>query len=205
MPSALTEAISTKSRRWIFGTMLAFGIIGLSASFVLSNEKIHTLENPDAVLSCTLNIVLDCSVVMKTWQAKAFGFTNSFIGLMGYSVVIGAAVVGLTGARLPRWFWRTALICYFLGLVFAYWLFFQSVYVIEVLCIWCLIVTFATTLVFGAMERFSLRNNLLNLPAPIDTRVQRFLDKGFDKLVLASWLLLMFLLVLMKFGDGLFL
>src|SRR5687768_5749848 len=120
-----------RSKQWIFGTMLAFGILGLLAAFVLSVEKIHLLQNPNAVLSCSFNLVLDCSMVMKTWQASLFGFPNSFIGLMGYSVVIAVAVVGLAGANLPKWFWRTALICYGLGAVFAYWLFFSSVYAIE--------------------------------------------------------------------------
>ena len=78
-------------RKWIFGTMLAFGIAGLAASFVLAVEEFHLLKDPNAVLSCTINLVLNCSEVMKTWQASVFGFPNMFIGLMGYSVVITTA------------------------------------------------------------------------------------------------------------------
>ena len=190
---------------WIFGTMLAFGILGLLAAFVLSVEKIHLLQNPSAVLSCSFNLVLDCSTVMKTWQASLFGFPNSFIGLMGYSVVITVAVVGLAGANLPKWFWRTALICYGLGAIFAYWLFFSSVYVIEVLCPWCLLVTLATTMVFAALKHYVLRENIWQFSKSFNAKVQLCLDKDFDKLFFASWLVFLVALVFIKFGDSLFL
>ena len=185
--------------------MLAFGILGLLAAFVLSVEKIHLLQNPSAVLSCSFNLVLDCSTVMKTWQASLFGFPNSFIGLMGYSVVIAVAVIGLLGANLPKWFWRTALICYGLGALFAYWLFFSSVYVIEVLCPWCLLVTLATTMVFAALKHYVLRENIWNFSKSFNAKVQLWLDKDFDKLFFASWLVLLVALVFIRFGDSLFL
>lgn len=191
--------------RWVFGTMLAFGILGLVAAFVLSVEKIHLLQNPSAVLSCTFNLVLDCSTVMKTWQASLFGFPNSFIGLMGYSVVITVAVVGLAGVKLPKWFWRAALICYGLGAIFAYWLFFSSMYAIEVLCPWCLLVTLATTMVFATLKHFALRENVWNFSKSFNTKVQMWLDKDFDKIFFASWLVLLTALVFIKFGDSLFL
>ncbi len=190
--------------RWIFGTMLAFGIIGLLASFVLSVEKIHLLQNPNAVLSCSFNLVLDCSTVMKTWQATLFGFPNSFIGLMGYAVVITVAVLGLTGAKMPRWFWRTAVICYGLGAIFAYWLFFSSVYVIQVLCPWCLLVTLSTTMVFATLKHFVLRENIWNFSKHNNVIVQKYLDKDFDKVFFAAWLVLLTALVFIKFGDSLF-
>lgn len=198
-----TKAARNASK-WIFGTMLAFGIVGLIASFVLSIEEIHLLKNPDAVLSCSFNLVLDCSTVMKTWQANLFGFPNPFIGLMGYSVVITVAVVGLAGARLPQWFWRAAIICYGLGALFAYWLFFNSVFVIEVLCPWCLFVTVATTFIFASLKHFTLRENIWNFKKPANQKIQAWLDKDFDKLIVASWLVLLTALVFIKFGESLF-
>lgn len=194
-----------QAARWIFGTMLVFGIVGLIAAFVLSVEEIHLLKNPDAVLSCSFNLVLDCSAVMKTWQANLFGFPNPFIGLMGYSVVITVAVVGLVGARLPKWFWRAAIICYGLGAFFAYWLFFNSVYVIQVLCPWCLFVTFATTMVFATLKHYVLRENIWNFSKEFNAKMQFLLNKDYDKLFFASWLVLLTALVFIKFGDSLFL
>ena len=190
--------------RPLFITMLVFGIIGLITSFVLSIEEFHLLKNPDAVLSCSLNLVLNCSEVMKTWQASVFGFPNMFIGLMAFPVVITTAVVALLGAQLPRWFWLTATICFGLGLVFAYWLFFNSVYVIQVLCPWCLVITATTTILFETIMRYSLRENIFNFKKKANASIQKFLDQDYDKLLTASWMVLLVVLVVLKFGTDLF-
>jgi uncharacterized membrane protein len=194
----------SKSNRWIFGTMLAFGIIGLIVSFILSVEEIHLIKNPNAVLSCSINIVLNCSTVMQTWQASVFGFPNMLIGLMSYPVVITVAVVALQGARLPRWFWITANVCYGLGAIFAYWLFFNSVYIIEVLCPWCLVITFATTILFATITHYNLRENTFKLNKNMNNVVQTYLKKDYGKLVVAAWIVLMIALVVLKFGESLF-
>lgn len=193
-----------KSNRWIFGTMLAFGIVGLIVAFVLANEEFQLLKDPNAVLSCSINLVLNCSEVMKTWQASAFGFPNVFIGLMAYPVVITTAVVGLIGAKLPRWYWRAATICYALGAVFAYWLFFQSLYAIQILCPWCLIVTFSTTILLATITHYALRENIFSLPKAAHKKIQTFLANDYGKILTASWIVLLFVLVYLKFGEGLF-
>jgi uncharacterized membrane protein len=184
--------------------MLTFGIIGLMASFVLSIEEFHLLKNPDAVLSCSFNFVLDCSTVMKTWQASVFGFPNMFIGLMGYPVVITVAVAGLSGAQFKRWFMVAAYICYGLGLLFAYWLFFNSVYVIEVLCPWCLVVTFATTILFATITHYTLQENTINLSDRAHKRVQELMARDIHKMVTAGWIVLLIALIFIKFGESLF-
>lgn len=193
-----------RSNKWIFGTMLIAAIAGLLAAFTLTVEKFHLLENPDAVLSCSFNVVLNCASVMKTWQASVFGFPNSLIGLMGYSVVITVAVAALSGVKFSKRFLITAQICYGLGLIFAYWLFFQSVFAIQVLCPWCLVVTFVTTIIFDTLLRYNLRENIFSLSKKNHKIVSEWLRKDYDKLVVASWIVLMIALVFIKFGEGLF-
>ena len=194
-----------RSNKWIFGTMLVFGLAGLGASFVLTLEKIHLLQNPDAILSCSINIVLNCSTVMETWQSSVFGFPNMLVGLMAYPVVITVAVAGLAGVKFPRPFLIAANSCYLLGALFAYWLFFQSVYAIEVLCPWCLIVTFATTILLATITHYNLRENTFGLNKKHNQVAQAFLAKDFGKLLTAGWLVLLIGLVFIKFGDSLFL
>ncbi|MBH1979912.1 vitamin K epoxide reductase family protein [Candidatus Saccharibacteria bacterium] len=188
----------------LFAVMLAFGIIGLSASFVLSVEEIHLLKNPDATLSCSINLVLNCATVMQTWQATAFGFPNMFIGLMGFPIVIMIALLGLSRVAFPRWF----AIGMELGIVFwtcfAYWLFFNSVYDIQVLCPWCLVVTFTMTMLLAASTFYTIRKNSFGLNSSIHGKLTRFIDKGYYQLLVASWIVLMIALVILKFGDGLF-
>lgn len=184
---------------YIFGTMLVCGVLGLIASFLLSVERVEQLINPDSQLFCDVNAIFNCSTVMQTWQAKVFGFPNSFIGLMAYPIVITLAVSALAGARFPRWFMITAQICFGLGLIFAYWLFFQSVYVIQVLCPLCLVVTTVTTLLFETLLRYNLRENVFGLPSAIHKKVRSWLKKDYDKLIAGAWLALMLALVLIQF------
>lgn len=184
--------------------MLAFGILGLAASFVLAVEEFHLLKNPDAVLSCSFNLVLNCSTVMKTWQASVFGFPNMFIGLMGYPVVITVAVAGLAGVQFKRWFLLAATICYGLGLLFAYWLFFSSLYVIEVLCPWCLVVTLATTILFATIIHHVLRENTFGFSEVTHQKVQELLARDIHKVVTVGWIVLLVALIVLKFGESLF-
>lgn len=193
-----------RSDKFIFGTMLAFGVIGLIASFVLAVEEFHLLQNPDSVLSCTFNLVLNCATVMKTWQATVFGFPNMFIGLMGFPMVIMIALLGLSRVNFPRWFLISAQVGYAFWALFAYWLFFNSVYDIQVLCPWCLVVTFCMTMLTATITHYNLRENIFNFNASTNKKIQEFLFKDYDKLAVASWVVLLVALVFLKFGDALF-
>lgn len=192
---------SQKSDTSTFTMLVVLGALGLLASFLLSVERIEQLVNPNSQLFCDVSAIFNCSTVMQTWQAKVFGFPNSFIGLMAYPVVITLGVAGLAGARFPRWFMLLAQACFGLGLIFAYWLFFQSVYVIQVLCPLCLVVTVSTTLLFETLLRYNLRENTFLLQANIHKRVLAWLKKDYDKLLVGAWLALMLALVLLQFPS----
>ncbi len=193
-----------RSNAWIFGTMLVFGVTGLIASFVLAVEEFHLIKNPDAILSCSFNLILNCATVMKTWQASVFGFPNMYIGLMGFPLVIMIAALGLSQVRLPRWFLVAANAGIIFWTLFAYWLFFNSVYVIQVLCPWCLVVTFSMTMLSATITHYNLQHNTFRLSKSLDKKVQSFLGKDYGKLVTAAWIVLLIALVFAKFGDSLF-
>lgn len=194
----------SKSYNWIFGTMLAFGITGLIASFTLAVEEFHLLKNPDTILSCSFNLVLNCAAVMKTWQASVFGFPNMFIGLIGFPMVIMIALLGLSKVQFPRWFLIGAEIGFVFWTLFAYWLFFNSLYAIEVLCPWCLVVTFSMTMLSATITRYNLKQNTFGFTKVTHKKVERFLSKDFDKVIVATWIFLLIALVFIKFGDSLF-
>lgn len=192
------------SLSWTFGVMLLFGIVGLIASFILAVEEFHLLKNPDAVLSCSFNLVLNCAAVMKTWQASVFGFPNMFIGLIGFPMVIMISLLGLSRVSFPRWFLIGAQIGYVFWTLFAYWLFFSSVYVIQVLCPWCLIVTFSMTLLTATITHYNLQHNTFGLSHKMNKKVEQFIKKDYDKLAVAIWIVLLIALIFLKFGDALF-
>lgn len=187
-----------------YWAMLLAAIPAFIAAFVLSVEKLEILKNADAVLSCSINLVLNCASVMKTPQASVFGFPNSYLGIMGFAIVIAVAMGGLLGNKHSRAYLVTAQVFYTLGLILAYWLFFQSVYVIQVLCPWCLIVTATTTVIFESLLYINLRENNFRFNKKVNSNIQKLLDKGVDQLIVATWLVLMVILVVVKFGDGLF-
>ena len=193
-----------KSDRVLFSVMLLGGLAALIASFVLTLEKFHLYDDPNAILSCSINLVLNCTTVMETWQSEVFGFPNMIIGLMAYSVVVTMALAGLAAVKFPRWWLIVQNIGFGLGLLFAYWLFFQSLYDIQVLCPWCLIVTTATTLIFSSMLHYNLKQNTFKFAEKTNKRVQRFLSAGYHQMIVLAWIALMVVLVFLKFGQDLF-
>ena len=153
--------------------MLISSVIGLFASLVLSIEAVTLAANPAAVLSCDFSSKISCGVVAETWQAQLFVWPNSFLGLIAEPVVT-VAVAALGGVRFPRWFMLTAQAIYTLGFVFAWWLFYQSYFVIGALCPWCLLITVTTTLVFMSMSRVNI------LDGNFGTGIQRALTPALS-------------------------
>lgn len=210
MFNKVTEAITHKDEKRVIRTaywiLFTGAVLALIAAFVLSMEKIHLMNNPDAVLSCTFNLVLNCATVMQTWQASVFfGIPNMYIGLMAFPVIITVAVAALWGgANFSKSFLKAANVGVLMGTIFAYWLFFNSVYVIQVLCPWCLIVTFSCTIMLGALTHITLRQNAWELSKKANEKVQKFLKNGYHELVVASWIVLMIALVFIQFGVALF-
>ena len=197
------EEKKIRDNRWIFASMLVGAICSLIASFVLSVEAVELAANPDAVLSCSINVVVNCATVALHPSASLFGFPNAFLGLMAEPVVITVAIAGLAGTKFPRFFMFAAQIGYTLGLIFAYYLLYTSFFTIGALCPWCLLVTLTTTLVWFAITRYNIRENNLYLPKRAQKALATFVDKDFDKLVLGSIIVIVIAAILLKYGNAL--
>ena len=193
-----------RDNRWIFTSMLVGAVLSLLASFVLSVEAIEIAKNPNAQLSCSVNIVLNCATVAAHPSATFMGFPNSFIGMMAEPVVIAVAIAGLAGVKFPRRFMFTAQIFYTAGLLFALGLLYVSMFIIQALCPWCLLVTLTTILVWFALTRYNIREDNLYLPKKLSKRAHAWLDKDYDKLVMAALIFVIVAGIFLKYGDGLF-
>lgn len=189
---------SDRNRYFIFGEMLLFATLSLVASFVLSYDALILAKNPDAVLSCTINAVLDCAKVGNTWQANVFGFPNAFLGLISEPVVMTIAVASLCRTRFPRWFMFTANVVYLLGVIFAYWLLVQSTFYIGALCPWCILVTLSTTFVFWSMTKWNILEENLYLPPRAQQRALAFVNGGWMTITLMAWLAFVVLFEILK-------
>ena len=193
-----------KDNRWIFTSMLVGAILGLIAAFVLSVEALQLAEDPDAVLSCSVNVILNCATVANDPTATMFGFPNSFLGLISEPIVITVAIAGLAGVRFPRLFMFGAQVGYTLGFIFALYLFAISFFVIGALCPWCLLVTLTTTFVWFAITRYNIREDNLYLSKALSKKAKWWIAKDYDKLTLGIIVVVLVAAILLKYGNGIF-
>lgn len=140
------------------------GILGFFAAFILTVEKIELIINPNYVPTCNISPLISCGSVMNTWQASAFGFPNSLLGIAGFAIVATVGVALLAGATFKRWFWIGLQLGTVFGVVFVHWLFIQSVYRIEALCPYCMVVWAVTIPIFWYTTLYNLRTG--NIPTP---------------------------------------
>ena len=196
LPSYETEAARRAWRRRTSLEMIISGSIGLFTSFVLSIEAWQLAADSSARFGCDISSVLSCSTVAQTWQARILGFPNAFLGIFFEAVVLAISVAIFAGVKFPRWYMLGTNLLYTIALFFAFWLFGQSYFIIQVLCPWCLLITLTTTLVFGGIARINIRDRVI--PAPEGLR--RIVAQGLDW---ALWGLIVFgvlAMVVAKYG-----
>jgi uncharacterized membrane protein len=120
---------SVKAEVFLAHWMIVLSAIGLSASVILSIEKIEILTHPNHIASCSISPIVACSPIIASSQASAFGFPNSFIGIFGFSAVFVAAMTILAGgAKLHKAWWRTLLAGILFGVLFCLWLIHEGVF-----------------------------------------------------------------------------
>jgi uncharacterized membrane protein len=173
--------------------LVVLGTIGLLAAFMLTVDKFRLLEDPTFTPACDINPVLSCGSVMVTDQASAFGFPNPLLGLIGFSVAVTIGVVLATGTRLPVWVMTGLAAGSVAGLVFIHWLAFQSLYRINALCPWCMVVWSVTIPI-------AVWSVLVALRLSADSGVARALWSVRYLLVL-FWYLVILVLILVRFWD----
>lgn len=124
--------------RTLYAVMTAGSAIGMIAAFLQTLEKLTLIKNPDSSLYCNLNSVFSCSNVLNSPQASVFGFPNSIMCLVLFTIFFSVALVGLGGGAITRKVRQAiqALSVFTLG--FALWFLWQSTYNIRSLCIFCL-------------------------------------------------------------------
>ncbi|MDB5175650.1 MAG: rane protein-like protein [Candidatus Saccharibacteria bacterium] len=177
--------------------LIAIGIIGLIAAFVITDEKIKILQDPNYKPSCSLNPVISCGSVMQSKQASFFGFPNSFIGLAAFPMVATVGIAMLAGATFKRWFWLCLNLGTLLGVVFVHYLFFQSVYRIHALCPYCIAVWIVTITSFIYVTLYNLQTGVITVKGRLKKQVS-FIQRHHGD-ILAVWLLLIFGLILHHF------
>ncbi len=177
--------------------LIVAGIIGLIASFVITIEKLHLLQNPAYNPSCSINPVVSCGPIMASKQASAFGFPNPILGLIGFAFVLNVGVSMLAGGKFKRWYWLLFNFGTLFGVVFVHWLIFQSLYSIKALCIYCIAVWIVTIPTFLYTTLFNLQAGNIKVPAKYEKAILFIIRQHLNILVI--WYFIITLMVLFQF------
>lgn len=199
MPRKATKAVEPTSslEKFIPYLLIIGGIIGIICSFIISVDKVQLLENPNFKPTCDLNPIVSCGSVMASKQGSAFGFPNPWIGLAAFAVLVTVGVAILAGAKFKRWFWLGLQGGITVGLLFAYWLLYESVYRIKALCPYCLTVDVVVITTFWYVGLYLLDTQLLKLPPRWQSAAGVIRRHHLDILVL--WFVVLILVILKHF------
>lgn len=186
------------TQRTVYGLITAGGALGLAASFLETIEYQEILKNAHAQLACNLNSVFSCGNVLNAWQSKLFGFPNSMLCMVFFTLMLSSGLIGLTGGVLvPKLrLWLHGIATFFLG--FALWFMWESTFRVHALCILCLF-CFAGLL---TLNWGWLRTNFNDLPLSPrhHKRLQVLIAKGTDTFVWLVLALVMAFVMLLKFA-----
>jgi uncharacterized membrane protein len=164
-------------------TVLVIGsAIGLVASLLELLYKIALLKTNTPVLACTIPKVFSCHTALNAWQSSAFGFPNSIIAIVFFSITLGIGLVGLVSRRGSNVVTKDlrlvmqAISLLFLG--FTFWYLAQSFFSIRSFCAYYLIGFAGLILVNDAW----LREDVSQLPISRRDRkyLRHYIVKGAD-------------------------
>lgn len=174
--------------------LMMFGAaLGMIASFWDTLEYISLLKNSHSALVCNLNSVFSCSSVLRAWQSTVFGFPNSIMCLVFFTLTLGIILSSYYGAQTNKSLRLTmqGFSLFFLG--FGAWFLEQSTFVIRALCILCFFCYAGVILINAGW----LRINAADLPG--HKTLNRWTQSGADIFIWIVWALFISFIILMKF------
>lgn len=179
---------------WI---LLIGGIVAVIAAAILTSELITILKNPQYQPVCNLNPIFSCSSVTTSDQADAFGFPNEFLGLAGFAAVATIGAGMLAGAKYKAWFWKMTNLGLLFAVGFISWLQFETIFRINALCIFCMVVWVVTIPLFWYTTLYNLREGNIDTPKKL-SRVSTFAQKHHGDILLI-WYLVIVAVILQHF------
>lgn len=170
-------------------SLIGLGILGFWAAFALTLDKFALLEDPNANLSCNISVLVGCSTNLNSAQGEVFGFPNSLLGIVFWSVTIFVGVAMLAGATFARWFWAIYALVATASLGLVIWFISQSLWVLHILCPWCMVTWAVTIVTFWVLVLHALRIGAIPLPESA-RRVAGVLFSWIPILTLVSYLII---------------
>ena len=180
MPGVILDAVIERMRRpstALSVLLIVGGLMGLTAAFALTLDKIALLEDPNFVPSCNVSVLIGCSKNLNSPVGEAFGFPNPLLGLMMFPAPVFVGLASLAGARFPRWFWAVFNLGMAFAIGFVAWLITQSIFNFDlrVLCPWCMVVWSAVIPMSLGVTLYNIREGHL----PLGARASRVAGAAF--------------------------
>jgi uncharacterized membrane protein len=173
-------------------------LVGLLASFVLMWDTVELAKNPNIDLPCNINPFISCTSVANSKESQIFGFPNPLIGIISFSMLFTTGIGMILGVNFNKkymLFLNTGLLLSFL---FVIWFYYQSVYNIGSLCIYCMVVWAVTWPLFLYSTVWNYINGNIN-----NSRIIRFISENKVQLLLTIYVLGI-ALILLRFKDFFF-
>lgn len=143
--SSISQAQLDRKLGWF---TLIPGLLAFGAAAMLVYERLQIYMDGAHKSVCDINALLNCGTVMRTWQAEAFGFPNPFIGIAGYAIVLAISTALIAGASFARWYWVAMQVGHTLAMAFVLWLWYNTTFDINALCLFCMVVWIMQTAIF---------------------------------------------------------
>ncbi len=189
--------IPSSKQKLYYAVITLASLVGFVASFLQMLEKLTLMKNVDAVLVCNLNSVFSCTNILNAPQSSVFGFPNSLLCIIFFGFTLTAGLIGWTGgvitAKMRLVF--QAMAVFFLG--FGLWYFWESIFNVGSLCIYCLFCYLGVLFINGAFHRLNYPDYTHN-PA-IQKLLEQIKTKGIDIFILSLIGLVIILEAIIKF------
>ncbi|SDD58648.1 vitamin K epoxide reductase family protein [Auraticoccus monumenti] len=182
------------SRRW--GLLLVItSALGWLAAMWLTVDRFVLLADPEATFVCDISPFVACGPVMSSAAGELFGFPNPLLGISGFAITGALGVMVASGARPPRWVLAALQVAVLAAAVFISWLQFQSLHVINALCLWCMLVWAVTIPIVVTTTVTALRTGTFG---PALQRVGRAL-RDWQPVIVITWYVVVVSAVVLRF------
>lgn len=125
-------------QKTLYGIITIASVIGFLAAFLQMLEKLALLRNADTNLVCNINAFFSCSNILNAWQSSVFGFPNSLMCVSFFAITMTAGLIGWTSGSISKTMRLIfqGMTIFFVG--FGFWYFWQSIFAIGSICLYCI-------------------------------------------------------------------
>lgn len=156
-----TATRSDVAPAWAVPASLALALVGLGLSIYLTIEHFTAPGS----LACPVGGAVDCAQVTTSPQSEFLNIPVAVLGIVFFAAML-ALCLPMLWRRMDRRLWQARMAVAGLGVIFAIYLIFVELFIIEAFCLWC---TAVHLVAFGLFAVVVLASAMAD-PSPFDRR-----------------------------------